>query len=258
MKLRWIIIFTIVILIVAASVFTLFQWKSSRLSTATVRRSSIKEAIYGIGTVVSRQHFTYKVSMMKSVEKVYVREGDRVKPGDPLIHMGDAGIVRSPIRGVVTFLPYSAGENTAPDSPIVMVQNLEDRYLKASLEQQSALQVKKGLHATLSFESLRGHILEGTVQSVFSKDSQFYAIIDVKDLPPQILPDMTADVAIQVAEKKDVLLVPVRALSAGFVTKLVGKNKSKVPITVGLADEEWAEILTGDLNEGDTLLLPGK
>lgn len=257
-KRTWILASVFIAAAIAAAAFAYLRWTSAKISTATVHRASIKEAIYGIGTVVARQHFTYKVSMMKSIDRVYVREGDHVKPGSALVHMADTGLVRSPIRGVVTFLPYSAGENTAPDSPIVTVQNLEDLYLKTSLEQQSALQVKKGLQASISFENMRGQLFEGVVQSVFSKDSQFYAIIDVKSLPSQVLPDMTADVAIQVAEKQNVLLVPVRALSAGYVTKIEGKKKSKIPITVGLADDTWAEILTGNLQEGDTLLLPGK
>lgn len=256
-KKKWIWITIITIAVLGALALFLLR-KSTGVETATAKRSSIKEAIYGIGTVMSREHFIYKVSLMKTVAKVFVREGDLVKAGQVLVRMEDTGAVRSPISGIVTSAPYSAGENTAPDSPIVIVQNPQRLYVRANLEQQSALQIKKGLPATLSFESMRGQIFEGEVASVFSKDSQFYAVIDVKALPPQILPDMTSEVAIQVAEKKDVLLVPARSVSVGFVTKVNGARRTKVPVTIGLSDEQWAEITSGDIKEGDVLLLPAR
>jgi len=51
----------------------------------------------------------------------------------------------------------------------------------------------------------------------------------VDQLPPEILPGMTTDVAIEVAQKEKALLVPVRAINSGhvLVQKIIAKKKLK-------------------------------
>lgn len=243
-------------LIALGAIAFLFSRSLQNLETVAAKRSSIKEAVYGIGTVMSNQRFSYQPGVAKYIEALYVKEGDEVRKGQNLLKISDVGIIHSPINGVVTLLSQKVGENASPTAPVVVVEDLHDRYISASLEQQGALRVRKGLSASLSFESLRGQIFTGIVRSVFPKNSQFVALIDVQNLPLEIVPDMTADVAIEVAEKKDVLLIPIRALGSGMVQIKDGRSRKKVSVKIGLMDEEWGEVLEGDLKDGDLVILP--
>ncbi|MCB1319394.1 MAG: efflux RND transporter periplasmic adaptor subunit, partial [Leptospiraceae bacterium] len=50
---------------------------NSALVTEAARRGSIIEAVYGIGTVRPEQSYTVKLGISATIEKLYVREGDK-------------------------------------------------------------------------------------------------------------------------------------------------------------------------------------
>ena len=256
MRSKWLLVslFSALILI-SAGAFFLYQ-NHSNYQLVSVRRSSVKEAIYGIGTVQARHSFSFKVGLTRTIEKVFVREGDNVKKGDNLIKLSDSPMVKSPLQGTVVSLPFHDGENVFADQPVISIQDLKDRYVTASLEQQGALRVKIGMKANLSFESLRQDTFTGKVQSVFPKNGIFIAQIEVDHLPDVIIPGMTADVGIEVAEKQNALLVPSRALSAGMVTVVREGKKKKVAIKTGVMDHEWVEIVSGDIHDSDQIIVP--
>src|SRR5690606_36202808 len=104
-----------------------------------------------------------------------------------------------------------------PNSEILTITNLNDRYMVVSMEQQGALRVRRGQYARLSFDSIREKTFQGIVESIYSQGNDFLARINLENLPYNILPGMTADVAIAIKEHKDVLLVPIAALGDGAV-----------------------------------------
>ncbi len=234
----------------------LIKYRQSSYRLLSPKRSAIKEVIYGIGTVQARQKFSFKVGLPKTVEVVFVKEGDFIKKGQPLIRLSDSPTILSPIEGTVVSVPFHQGENVFSDQPVIEVQNLKDRYLTASLEQLGALRVKAGMPTTLSFESLRQEVFRGKIQSLYPKGNQFLAHIEVTDLPAQIIPGMTADVGIEVAEKDNALLVPARSVNSGMITVIRSGKRKKVSIKTGIMDQEWVEVTEGDLSENDQIVVP--
>lgn len=71
---------------------------------------------------------------------------------------------------------------------------------------------------------------------------------------------MTANADLITADKKDVLLVPNQAINADrtagtySVTVINGDTQEEVPVTIGLRDNEFTEILDG-LTAGDVVLV---
>lgn len=247
------ILAAVVVVAVGIFVFISKQQKSSKL--VQIKKGTIVEAIYGLGTVVPRQKFSFKVGVPKTVTRLYVNEGDEVKQGQALLSFDDGIQVRSPFLGTVTSLPYKAGENAFTDQAVVTVQNLKDLYLEAKLDQLGALRVKKNMKARISFENLRQKTFVGQIDSLYPANGQFVARIVVENLSPEILPGMTADVAIEVAEKENVLLIPVRAIHSGQVVVLRGAKPEKIAVAVGVMDNEWAELTSDNLSEGDQIVL---
>ena len=133
------------------------------------------------------------------------------------------------------------------------MEDLGDLKIEVVLEQQGALRIRSGQTASFSFESLRGVKVEGRVESIFSKDNQFVVKLSSQELPPEVLPGMSADVVVTVGEKKGALLVPINSISNGQISKVVDGKKRKVNVKVGAIDGEWAEILEGELSEGDVV-----
>lgn len=222
-----------------------------------IKRGVIAESVYGIGTVTATRSFQLKTAVPGALRRLHVKEGDQVSQGQLLVELQDVSLFRAPFAGTVTSLPFKVGETVFAQSVILELVDLRDRYLTVSLEQRAAIRVRPAQQARISFENMRGETYQGVVESVYSRGNDFLVRIDVSKLPPQILPGMTADVAIEIATRKDALLVPAAAIENGAVR--VKREQSKpqaVPVQIGVVDGAMAEIVSGDIREGDRLVLP--
>lgn len=244
----------ILVLGILALVATKFSFKSEKIRA---KRGDVVEAIYGLGTVSADITFNVRVGVAVTVSKLFVKEGDRVTRGKPIIHI-DESVMRSPIEGTVTRIAYKEGELVAPQIPMLTITNLDFLYLEVSLEQQSVLRVKERQSVTISFETLRNEKFTGLVKAVYPRENQFIVRIELEDWPPGVLPGMTADTAIIVGQKQNVLLLPIKSISSGKVTRLRNGNKEKVPVKLGVIDNEWAEIVSDNISETDEILLRKK
>lgn len=223
-----------------------------------LKRGGIVDAVYGIGTVTATRSYSIKPGVISTISDLYVKEGDSVQKGTKLARI-DQVVYQAPFAGVVNFLPFKVGENIFTQLPVLVLTDLNDRYLVVSLEQQGALRVRPGQKAKLSFDSIRNQRFDGVVQSVYSYNSNFLARIDVPALPPEILPDMTADIAIIIREVNDALLIPVAAFEDGSVWVKHGHSiPMLVPVTLGVVDGTMAEVTSGSVNVGDTLMIRRK
>lgn len=252
----------IVVVVVAAALVGLaarLRHLEGQTLSAPISRGSIIESVYGIGTVKATRSFQFKTGVATTVQRLYVEEGDNVKRGQRLVTLSSIGTFTAPFAGTVTSLPFKVGETAFAQSAVLHLVDLSDRYLSVSVEQRGALRVRAGQKARISIEGMRDHYYEGTVESVYSHDNDFLVRIDISKLPPQVLPDMTADVAIGIAEHDDVLLIPVSALTDGKVSVRGAAGETRtVAVKTGVVDGEMAEVVSGDLHVGDRLVIRGK
>lgn len=224
-----------------------------------LRRGTIVEAVYGIGTVVANRSFSLRSAVPSTVRELFVKEGDRVARGRPLAALDGIGVFRAPFGGTVTALPVKEGETVFAQSVILDLVDLSDRYVVVSLEQRAAIRARRGQRAALSFENMREKPYDGVVESLYSSGGSFLVRIDAPALPPQVLPGMTADVSIAFGERRDALLAPVAAIQDGTVLVRRGRRRATpVAVRTGVVDGALAEIVSGDVREGERLVLPGR
>lgn len=217
------------------------------------RLGDVVESIYGLGTVTADQTYRFRAGVASVVGKVFVKEGDLVRPKDPLVAL-DGNVMRSQIEGTVTSIAFKDGELVIPQAVVVTVTNLDHLFLEVSLEQQSVLRVRKGQPVYISFESLRNEKQDGLVGSVYPRENQFILRVELKEWPPGVLPGMTADVAVLVGKKSNVLLIPIRSIVAGQVTRLRDNKKERIPVKLGVIDGEWGEVVSENIKESDELI----
>lgn len=215
----------------------------------------ITEAIYGLGKVKSDQRFEVKIGILSPIRKVFVHEGDVVKKNQKLIEFDSDVIIFSPIAGTVTLVAAYEGETALPQVPVIRVEDLKDRYIELSLEQDAILRIKKNQTALVSFESLRNKILKGKISTILPKEDEFIAEVTVDNLDENILPGMTADVSVEVG-KIEGLLIPAKAVRNGFVSVSRGRRVEKVKVEVGLSDSLSVEIKGNSLKPEDEILVP--
>jgi multidrug efflux pump subunit AcrA (membrane-fusion protein) len=232
-----------------------YRYRATSLDAVPPREGPLVESVYGLGTVIAPRTFQAKTAVSLAIRSLPVAEGQEVPAGSPLVRFDEGIVIRAPFAGTVTNIPFKEGELIFPNAPVVTVVKLEELYLEISLEQQSVLRVKRGQEARVTFESLRNERFHGQVTSIYPRENQFIVRIDLEKFPDGVLPGMTADVAIEVARRESALSIPVRAVSGGRVTVLREGHRRKIEVRLGVSDGEWVEILPGELQSGDQIVL---
>ncbi len=253
----WITVLSLLVFGAGVFLFQFFRQKNRVM--AHPKKGPIAEAIYGLGTITAHKSYTLKIGVASAVNKLYVYEGMHVNKNDPLLSFQESpGLLhKAPFAGVISKLNFKEQETVFPQAPILNLLDLKDRYISVSVEQAAAMRVKPGQNAFISFESIVNERFSGQVVSVYPQESQFLVHIASEDLPDAILPGMTADIAIEVGKKNDVLLIPFIALNKGKVMLLRRGKKITVDPKLGIIDGEWAEVVGGDIKVDDELMITG-
>jgi multidrug efflux pump subunit AcrA (membrane-fusion protein) len=240
------------VVLVCLIAVSFFYFKKEKFEIIHPHRGEITESVYSLGKIKSNKKFDLIIGVVLKIKKVFAYEGDRVRKGDPLIQF-DNLIINSPLDGTVTYLKYQEGETALPQIPVLRVENLNDLYLELSLEQQSALRIKNGQKAKISFESLRGMILAGSVMHIFPRNDEFIATVFVKNLPSNVLPGMTADVSIEIGRIAKAMLVPLASVQNGLIN-LKRKDKwIKKKVEVGHVNSLFVELRDKDISTKDQI-----
>jgi membrane fusion protein, macrolide-specific efflux system len=245
-----------VVVLVLILALVLWADRKSSLQFVPIKRGNVEEAVYGLGKVKSKKVFELKLGVTDSIAKLFAQEGDHLKTGSPLVRFQGGSFFKAPFQGTVTAAPFHEGENIFPQAVALRLEDLTDLYVEVILEQQGALRIKPNQPAKMSFESMRGSSIEGKVSAVYPRDDQFVVRIDCEALPKGVFPGMTADVSIQVGRKENALLVPLASISNGRMQISRKGKKKRIDIQVGIINEDWGEVLAGDVTEEDLAALP--
>ncbi|TGK19292.1 HlyD family efflux transporter periplasmic adaptor subunit [Leptospira fluminis] len=242
-----------VIVLVLVFLSTLVWKLGFRGDTVRPKKGPIVELVYALGTVKSDRVYHLKFGIASSVQKLFVKEGDIVSQGAKLLVSDSGTLFQAPFTGTITTFPFQEAEVVMPGISVLTMMDLKKIYVLLSLDQDSMLRIKVGQPAQLSFETLRGIKLAGKVTKVYPSDGQFFVRVDVDEMPDGVLPEMTADVAVEVAKKEEALLIPVSAIQKGRIKIKRSGDTIWVPAKVGAVDGEWCEVLENSVLSTDTV-----
>lgn len=249
------ILFVLTVLSIAAILFSI---NGNNIEYFSPKQGDITESIYGLGKVKTDQVYDAKIAVIKTIKKLYVKEGDFVEKGTKLVELDDQLVLRAPFSGTISLVAFHEAQPVFPQQTILRLEDLSHKYIEVSLEQQGALRVAKGQDVRVLFESIRGEQLKGKVSAIFARNEEFLAHITVDGLGDNVLPGMTADVAIEVGTRKNVTLVPLSAVSSGRIKILRDDKKKTIQVKIGGIDGNWAEVKEGDLKPTDKIIVQRK
>jgi len=249
------ILWLVPVSLVPALLFFFYLFLKPGVITEKPVKGPIIEAVYGIGTITSENIYNLKIGIISEISKLYIREGDYVEKNDRLLQIPGIPDFRAPFSGMVTSVRFYENEPVFPQLPILTLMDTKNLYLSVILEQEAALRVKPGQTARFTFESLRAKKFSGKIRSVYPSEGQFRVYIEVENLPVEILPGMTADVSVEVNRKENVMLIPVASVHSGKVILYRGGKKKKVDVEIGSIDADRAEVLSGDIQMNDEILI---
>lgn len=218
-----------------------------------LKKTEMVRTVYGLGTVQAEKIYHLRIGIAANIVKLYVREGDVVSKGARLVEFDQVPVMTAPFTGTVTAVAFKEGEAAFPGNSILTVTDLSRKYITASLDEKAAVLIKQKQKTRIAFDGLPGKTYTGSVSSVYPSDGQFIVKVESADMPAEILPGMSADLAIETGTKAGVFVAPIRAVREGKITLLRNGKKLIIPVQLGLTQGEVVEIISAELAEGDLL-----
>ncbi|MHB1457747.1 MAG: efflux RND transporter periplasmic adaptor subunit [Armatimonadota bacterium] len=178
----------------------------------------------------------------------------------------------SPVNGVIALVSTQEGETIAAglQAPtFVTIVDLSKLQVDALVDETDIGRVKVGDTATFTVDSYPDEEFEGTVTAIYPKAIidqnvvNYDVVVSITKPRGLLRPDMTANVAINIATKRNVLAVPNKAIKREEGTKVVYVIEDGKPIRhqirTGWKDNDYTEVISG-LEDGDQAVigdLPG-
>lgn len=208
------------------------------------------------------------------VKKLFVKVGDVVKQGDPLVAVaqslqsGDGNFpLRSPFNGTVVQVERSEGEfvreNDSKDF-ILRIDDTDKLFVLANTSEIDRVKIKEGQEAVIRISAVPDKNFKGIIRelSLAARDKDQWSRSQVSDFPVKIeiidkdeiiKPGMSAVMDVITAKKEKVLMLRHEYIRREgekyFVITVSNKRKD---IIVGLQNEEGFEVLSG-ISEGEKI-----
>ena len=175
-----------------------------------------------------------------------------------------AATLVAPFGGTVLDVKARPGDRVNADAPIIELADLTQLEVRVTVGQEDITTVHPGQEVMLSFDAFPEETSRGRVDRVIPRKTQgqvvtYEVFIALDETPSGLLPGMTADAEIVVAEREDVLVLPRRAIRARPYTTVsvpvleAGRVVTRA-VKIGLVGDLNAEILSG-LREGDRVVV---
>jgi len=207
-----------------------------------------------------------------------LREWDRIKDGpDPDdIRAAEARIaaieasiglatLTAPFNGTITEVNSKIGDQVTPGTISFRLDDLSRLLVDVQVPEADINRIAIDQPVVMSFDAIlgkeyNGKIVEvGRVGATVTGIVNFKVTIELSDIDSEVLPGMTAAVNIVISQLEDVLLVPNRAVRLKDGQRVVYLLKlgvpTAVPIEIGAQSDLTSQILSGEVQEGDTVVL---
>jgi HlyD family secretion protein len=190
--------------------------------------------------------------------------------------------VRSPIDGIVLSRNINSGENVTPNGkPLFLIsEDLSSMKIDTNVSEADIGKIQIDQKAYFTVDAFPNETFEGTVTQIRNDPITnnnvvtYNVVVEIDNPENKLKPGMTADVKIIVAEKTDVKRIPTSALR--FIppaSSIIDTNGIDINITPhvwvpsndgyikaisikpGVGDGRFTEIINGDINDGDEVIV---
>lgn len=171
----------------------------------------------------------------------------------------------APISGTITEIDTQPGSVVSAGTVGARIDNLSSLYMDVIVSEVDINKVAVGQPVQMTFTAIPNKTYDGKVTSVGEVGSSTSGVVNfpvtvlITNPGTQINPGMSAIVNIDVAQDKNVLLVPNQAVHtlAGKSTVIVLSQGKLVPVqvTVGIVNNTTSEVSSPQLKAGDKVVL---
>ncbi|MDD2484788.1 MAG: efflux RND transporter periplasmic adaptor subunit [Eubacteriales bacterium] len=185
----------------------------------------------------------------------------------------DKANIRSPIAGTVTRVNVNLGQyanDTESNEPMFVIEDLENLKMDVKISEYDISKIKVGQKVTITAEMLGDTSVSGVVSQISptgeKKDTTTTEMvipvkIDVIKGDSGLIAGVTAKAKIEIQKKSAVLAIPIDSIledpasGDSYVFKLDGTVLKKVIVTLGVEGDFNTELVSGELKDGDQVVL---
>lgn len=171
----------------------------------------------------------------------------------------------APFDGVIDSVSVNVGEQVSEGKGVMTIVNMKQFRINARVDESDVARIAVGQPAVVTVDALPNQNMTahvafiGAIPTISQGVVNYPITLDLDPTEAPIRPGMTANVAVEVTRRENVLLVPNRAVRTQGRNRIVevmvdGKPVVR-PVTVGLSNDQFTEIANG-LQEGDEVVIP--
>ncbi len=173
--------------------------------------------------------------------------------------------LKAPFAGTITDLNSMVGDEISLGTLAVRIDDLSHLLVDVQIPEIDINSIQVGQEARLTFDGIPDQEYSGKVTQVGRVGASvagavnFDVTIELTDADAAVRPGMTAAVNVVIKQLENVLTVPNRAVrllnGERVVYKLVNGAPQAISITLGATADTNSEIASGDIKEGDAVIL---
>ncbi len=177
-------------------------------------------------------------------------------------------IIKAPSNGTITAINIKYGELAEARTTAVVLQDVENLYVEALINESNINSVKLGQRVEISFDAINGEKFTGTVSHIdpssVASDGvvNFKIKVSIEEDNSNIRPGMNSEITIFAFEKSDVVSVPKAYITEregkSFVNVLTDEKNKKykeTEVSLGaIGDGNMVEIVSG-LNKDEKIVI---
>jgi HlyD family secretion protein len=251
------------------------------LSTARQKRDSVLRNLnwyLGEPTDIDQAIIDAEVAIAEANLLEAERQWERLKDGpnrddiaaaEARIEAAQANInlarITAPFSGTVSEIKIKPGDQVAPGTPVIQLADLTALMVDVDISEIDINDIEVGQRASLTFDAVMDRQYAGEVVEVGLVGRNVQGIVNfsvvVRLLNPDdaIHPGLTAAVSIVTNQIEDALRVPNRAVRVRNGERVVyvlrEGTPEMTPVELGASSELYSEVLSGDIREGDRIVL---
>ncbi len=244
-------------------------------------------------TITEADSYSQKSLSSGTVETLEIKNGDYINKGDLIMVLSNDSLLESlsdaqtdlsnayedlndikdtndfytitaPIDGVISEINYSEGDYVREESVLATIINTSDLEFSISVDELEILDVEIGQEVDVTIDALeetattplKGYVSEIALSGTSQNSVSTYPVIISLSGDEKIKIGFNCSASILTSSAKDVIVVPVEAVSARKGKYSVTLEDGSVKeIEVGIYDEDNIEVKSG-LEVGDVIKLP--
>jgi len=188
-------------------------------------------------------------------------------------NLSEKNRIISPINGTVTRVNATLGlqaDETQGKGALFVIENLQQLQMDVKISEYDIGNIKVGQTVSISAEVLGEKLVDGAVEQIAptgeekdagNKEMVIPVTILITESDSRLIAGVSAKANIKVGEAKGVLALPLdavmddQATGESYVFVLEKGKLKKVIVEKGLESDFYVELTSGDLKEGDQLVL---